>query len=521
MVDYDLLGSDPILEDAIKREGGAWGIDDARSFGRLITSEEVMDWGTQANEFTPRLETHDRFGERADRVDYHPAWHRLMELSVGEGLHSLPFEYPPGEGARVVRDTKFTMMAQVEAGHGCPISMTTAAHYTLDEVGYGTELLELLKSRHYDARPAPLTDKTGALAGMGLTERQGGSDVRTNLTEAIPAEDGYRITGDKWFMSAPMCDVFLILAQAPKGLSCFVMPRFSPDGSINRLRFQRLKDKLGNRSNASSEVEFDAAYAELVGEEGRGVATIIEMVNGTRLDCVVGSVGLMRQAVTQAGWHVTHRTAFGSALIDKPLMQNVMADLELEVEAATLLMMRLSGAFDRAPLDPGEADFKRIATPLIKYWVTKRCSEVVREAMECLGGNGYVEDSGLPRLYRESPVNAIWEGSGNVIALDLLRALSRQPGALERFLDECGGDGLGPDVEKVRAMVAESGEGEARRLATAMAKLLASSLMLRHAPPGAAELYTQSRLHEGGHELFGGLKSSAATVEVARRACPS
>ncbi len=525
LIDYDLLEADPVLGEAVAREGAMWGLDDIGSFARRVGSGEVFEWGEQANVNPPRLRTHDRFGNRVDQVDFHPSWHRLMELSLSEGLHSLPFESGAGEGGRVVRDAKFALMAQVEAGHGCPVSMTTAVNYSLQAAGWTSVWNSKIVSRSYDPRFAPADQKSGLLLGMGMTERQGGSDVRANESIATPdASGGHRLHGHKWFMSAPQCDGFMVLAQAPGGLTCFLMPRFGPDGTVNPIRINRLKDKLGNRSNASSEVEFDGVWAERVGPEGEGVRTIIEMVNGTRLDCVVGSVGLMRQAVSQAGWHVAHRHAFGAFLVEKPLMQNVIADLELEVEAATLAMVRLSGAFDRAPLDPAEEAFKRLATPTVKYWVTKRCSEVVREAMECLGGNGYVEESNLPRLYRESPVNAIWEGSGNVIALDLLRAIAREPDTLEVFRNEvelAGDDRLGHRLAAVDEMLAGRPESSARRIAEGLAEALAASLLLRHGDDDVAELFLRSRIVERSGRLFGTLTGGPAPIaRVATRAVP-
>ncbi|MDX1448577.1 MAG: acyl-CoA dehydrogenase family protein, partial [Acidimicrobiia bacterium] len=480
---------------------------------------DVYRAAADANRHEPVLRTHDRFGNRADIVEFHPAWHRLMDLSVSDGLHSLPFEKPPGEGARVVRDAKFTLMAQIEQGHGCQISMTTSVVPALGaNTTLSAEWEPRILTRSYDPRFRPASDKTGVLLGMGMTEKQGGSDVRANTTVADPIGDGaHRLTGHKWFTSAPMCDGFLVLAHAPGGLSCFLMPRFLPDGSKNDIRIVRLKDKLGNRSNASSEVEFDGTFAWLVGEEGRGVATIIEMVNHTRLDCVVGSVGIMRQAVSHAAWHVAHREAFGSKLIDKPLMTNVIADLELEVEAATLMMIRLSGAFDRAATDPAEEAFRRIATPVAKYWVTKRCSEVVREALECLGGNGYVEESVMPRLYRESPLNAIWEGSGNVIALDVTRAIARSPESLDAFVDDAVAD-----ADAIRHMVdtALGDEAGARRLAETMALGWASTALQRHAPTEVSEAFTRSRLGGDHGSLYGTLPTDLPLRQIAARALP-
>jgi putative acyl-CoA dehydrogenase len=427
----------------------------------------------------------------------------------------------------VARDAKFSMISQVEAGHGCPISMTTSVVPALRAApGLSAQWEPTILARTYDPRLAPIADKRGALFGMGMTEKQGGSDVRANTTTASPTADGdaYLLTGHKWFTSAPMCDAFLVLAQAPGGLTCFLLPRVLDDGTRNTLRLQRLKDKLGNRSNASSEIEMDDTVAFRVGDEGRGVPTIIEMVNHTRLDCVVGSTGLMRQAVAQAAWHTHHRTAFGGRLLDKPLMQNVLADLEIEVEAATLLMMRLSGAFDRAAADPAEAALVRLGTPVAKYWVTKRCTSVVREAMECLGGNGYVEESILPRLYRESPVNAIWEGSGNVIALDVIRAIAHSPESVDAFLSQVDTQvpAIDATVTQIRRAIDRTlgDEGMARRLTEMMALAWAASLLARHAPGAAAEAYADSRLDGNHGSLLGTLDSRHALRTLADRAVP-
>jgi putative acyl-CoA dehydrogenase len=395
-----------------------------------------------------------------------------------------------------------------------------------------SEWEQLQLSRVYDPSFRPPVDKTGVLMGMGMTEKQGGSDVRANTTRATAIQGGgpggeYRITGHKWFMSAPMCDAFLVLANAPGGISCFLLPRFTPDGVVNRLHFQRLKDKLGNRSNASSEVEFDDAWARLVGDEGRGVSVIIEMVSGTRLDCIIGSAALMRQAVSQAIHHAAHRTAFGAKLIDKPLMQNVLADLEVETEAATLMMMRIAGAFDRAPFDEHESLLKRILTPAAKFWVTKRCSEVVREAAECLGGNGYVEDSIMPRLYRESPLNAIWEGSGNVIALDLLRAVAKQPGSVEAVEKELE-MAKGVDARLDRAIADALGiignpsdpEFEARRVAETLALAVGGALVARHARPEVWETFAATRLSGDWGHLFGTLPPGTKARAIIEAAIP-
>ncbi|MDX6267110.1 MAG: putative acyl-CoA dehydrogenase, partial [Frankiales bacterium] len=412
---YD-VAEDAALLAGLEREGAGWYADDLHGLGKRAGTAEAQAWGVQANVNEPVLVTHDRYGHRIDEVEFHPAWHQLMDVAVSEGL-AAPWSGTPG--AHVARAAGFYAWSQVEGGHGCPISMTSAVVPALRMQPDLAAVYEpLLQSRTYDPGLRDPTSKAGLLAGMGMTEKQGGSDVRANTTRAVPAADGtFRLTGHKWFTSAPMCDLFLVLAQAPGGLSCFLVPRVLPDGTRNVFRIQRLKDKLGNRSNASSEPEFDDTVAWLVGEEGRGDRTIIEMVSMTRLDSVIGSAALMRQALAQAIHHAKHRSAFGGVLVTKPAMQNVLADLALESEAATTLMLRLAGAVDR-----DEAAFKRLAVAVGKYWVTKRCPVFAGEALECLGGNGYVEESGMPRLYREAPLNSVWEGSGNVNALDVLRA---------------------------------------------------------------------------------------------------
>ena len=527
--DYDPFASDPVLPAAVEREGAGWAAESISEFGRTVGTAEWFHQGALANFNEPELHTHDRSGNRVDEVEFHPSWHRFMKASVNHGLHSLPFEKPAGEGARVARDALFMTMSQVEAGHGCPISMTTSVVPALRVEPAVSDVWEpCILSRTYDPRLVPVTEKGSAILGMGMTEKQGGSDVRSNTTIATPVDGDdmlYRLVGHKWFTSAPMSDGFLVLAQAPGGLTCFLLPRVLPDGTRNTLRIQRLKDKLGNRSNASSEVEYEDTLVHRVGDEGRGVATIIEMVSHTRLDCVVGSTAIMRQAVTQAGWHVAHREAFGSKLIDKPLMQNVLADLEIEVEVATLMMTRLSGAFDRAELDPAEKALQRLATPVAKYWVTKRCSEVVREAMECLGGNGYVDESIMPRLYRESPVNAIWEGSGNVIALDVVRALAKSPQVADAFLAEidlaAGGSApLDQAAAELRdhLQVIENPEADARRLVELLAVTWGGSLAVRHGDAAVADAWVDSRIrHNYGH-LYGTLSPRHDLAAIANRA---
>jgi putative acyl-CoA dehydrogenase len=531
---YNLFDTDPVLDDAVVREGSEADLGLLSSFGERVGAEDVYLWGHQANRNPPELTTHDRFGHRVDEVTYHPAYHSLMQLSVSQGLHCLHYERPPGEAGYVTRAALFYLMSQVEAGHGCPISMTSSVLVALRHQPEISAVWEpRIISRRYDPRLMAAAHKDGCILGMGMTEKQGGSDVRANTSTAEPVNGGgpggeYRLTGHKWFTSAPMSDAFLMLGQAPKGLSCFIVPRVMPDGSPNQLAIQRLKDKLGNRSNASSELEFDRSAGWMVGDEGRGVRTIIEMVNGTRLDCVIGSAAVMRQAVAQAGWYTAHRSAFGGVLLEKRLMQNVIADLEIEVEVATLMMARLMGAYDRAPSDPGEAAFARIATPVAKYWVTKRCSPVVREALECLGGNGYVEESILPRLYRESPVNAIWEGSGNVIALDLLRAMSKSPESLDVFLDDLARSGgtepiLDRELGRIRVTIDQLSdpEAEARRLIEQLARGWAGSLLVAHGNHAVADAYLRSRLDGDWGTQFGTLPPNADLEAIARRAVPA
>jgi putative acyl-CoA dehydrogenase len=531
LVDYDMAGADPVLGEALAREGASGWLETVEGHGRLVGDAETFAWGAQANRNPPVLQTHDPWGNRADFVEYHPSWHSLLGLAVGNGLHSLPYETEPGDGSHPARAALTFLSSQVEAGHFCPVSMTTSAVPVIRRHALlATEWAPLQLERSYDPSFEPATKKSGLMVGMGMTEKQGGSDVRANTTRAMPAggDDGeYLLTGHKWFMSAPMSDAFLVLANTESGLSCFFMPRFTPDGEINEIRIQRLKDKLGNRSNASSEVEFESAWALLIGEEGRGVREIIEMVAGTRLDCVIGSAALMRQAVSQAVHHTVHRQAFGSPLVEKPLMRNVLADLEIETEAAVLLMMRLAGSFDRAPVDEGEMRLRRILTPLAKYWVTKRCSEVVHEALECLGGNGYVEESIMPRLYRESPVNAIWEGSGNVVALDLVRVLSSHPDsvdALEADLEHALGVDPRLDMAIQSALAAARSpaevEYEARRLVEGLALGVAGALLARHGRPEVWQAFASSRLSGDHGSLYGTLPVGLDVASIIEPAIP-
>ncbi len=510
--EYDLWSTDPVLSDAVTREGAGWASEHLARFGKRVGRNDVRAWGVAANVYEPVLRAYDRFGHRIDQVEFHPAWHELMGLAVSEGVHS--FHRSGRDGGHVARAALMYLDGQMEQGHSCPISMTSSVLPALRANPDLSSVVEpLITSRSYDPTFRPWWEKPGMLMGMGMTEKQGGSDVRTNTTVATPlGGDEYEVTGHKWFTSAPMCDAFLILAQAPGGLTCFFLPRHRPDGSVNAIRIERLKDKLGNRSNASAELEFDGAWVRRVGDEGRGVKTIIEMVNGTRLDCTIGSAAIMRQAVTQAAHHVAHRTAFGDTLIDKPLMRAVIADLEVETQAATLMTMRVAAAFDRAERDDTEAHLKRIVTPVAKYWVAKRCTPVVREALECLGGNGYVEESMMPRLFRESPLNAVWEGSGNVIALDLLRAMAKEPESVEVFRAEVG-QARGADarfdayldrLDRELASLADP-EREARRLAETMAIALAGSLVVRHGSDALVDAYLATRVAGDWGAMFGTL----------------
>ncbi|MDP9866690.1 MULTISPECIES: isovaleryl-CoA dehydrogenase [Streptosporangium] len=508
------VSADPALLAGTARENAGWATEELRRLGTLAGSEQAGEWGRLANEHPPVLRTHDRYGHRIDEVDFHPAWHELMTVAVENGLHAAPWS-SARPGAHVARAAKFYLWSQVEAGHGCPISMTYAAVAALrHSPALAADWEPLLTSRSYDFGLRPPLGKRGVLAGMAMTEKQGGSDVRAGTTRAEPLGDGgYALTGHKWFNSAPMCDVFLVLAQAPGGLSCFLLPRVLPDGTRNAVRLMRLKDKLGNRSNASAEVEYHGAVAWLVGEEGRGVRTILEMVNMTRLDCVIGSAAGMRYGVTQAVHHATHRGAFGRRLIDQPLMRNVLADLALESEAATTLMTRLAGATDRAVAgDRAESALRRTTLAVGKYWVCKRGPVHAAEALECLGGNGYVEESQMPRLFRESPLNGIWEGSGNVAALDVLRALGREPETLEAFFSEvtlaAGADRhLDEAVDRLRKSLGDLTdiEARARRVAEDMALVLQASLLVRLAPAAVADAFCASRLAGEAGRAFGTL----------------
>ncbi len=522
--EVNLFTSDRVLTEALRREGAGWAEERARAFGEVVGRRETIALGFQANEHPPVLRTHDRAGNRIDEVEFHPAWHALMALGVGHGLHSLPWR-EPRDGAHVARAALFLLLAQVEAGVGCPLSMTYSAVPALRlNPELAAEWEPRLTSTSYDGRLIPAAGKTGALCGMAMTERQGGSDVRANTTAARPigSGDAYEITGHKWFCSAPMCDAFLVLAQAPGGLSCFFLPRFAPDGERNRFHLQRLKDKLGNRSNASSEVEFQGAWARRIGEEGRGVQTILEMVNHTRLDCCLGAAAGMRAGTARAIHHAAHRHAFGKRLLDQPLMQNVLADLALESEAATISALRLARSYDAK--DDADTPFRRLATAVLKYWLCKRSPVHAAEALECLGGNGYVEEWGMARLYREAPLNSIWEGSGNVQCLDALRAIRKSPESLAALFAEIwearGGDHrLDIYVNELRVQIERTDDLEvrARRLVERLALALQASLLVRHAPADIADAFCATRLAGEGGQAFGTLPAGTDFAAILER----
>ncbi len=521
LLDYNLFTSDALLQKVLKHFQAEWIFEQARSYGKLAGSAENIHLGFLANENPPKLKTFDRFGNRIDQVEFHPAWHTLMQTAVEYGFHCSPWKAPQ-EGAHLARAVLYYMANQVEAGHCCPITMTYAALPALQQQPeIAAEWKDKIQSLHYDPRFLPVSEKKGALFGMAMTEKQGGSDVRANTTLASPIKkngpgEEYLITGHKWFCSAPMCDAFLILAQAPTGLSCFLVPRWMPDGKQNRFLIQRLKDKCGNRSNASSEVEFMDTWGRMVGEEGRGVATIINMVNFTRLDCILGSAGSIRQAVVQAIHHCQYRSAFGKKLIDQPLMKNVLADLSIESEAATLLAMRLAATQDKE-----EKALSRIATAIGKYWVCKRAPVVVFEALECLGGAGYVEESIMPRLYRDAPLNSIWEGSGNVNCLDVLRAFTKEPDTKEALLSEIlSATGSNSHFDQYARKLTDdlrkfkNDPEQARFQVELMALALQGSLLLRYGNPTLAEAFCVSRLKGEWGRVLGTLPKNVNKDQI-------
>jgi len=538
----------PLLE-ATEREGASWILERASELGELIGGVGGPQdlWGRLANENRPVLHTHDRYGNRIDEVEFHPAWHQLMALGVEHELHALPWRERERPAPHVARAALYMTAMQAEAGFACPITMTFAVVPALRaQPELAAEWEPLVTATTYDPRSIPAAEKGSAIAGMAMTEKQGGSDVRANTTVARPLNGGgagaeYELTGHKWFCSAPMSDIFLVLAQAEssggedEGLSCFLMPRILPDGTRNAMHIQRLKDKLGNHSNASSEIELHGAWARMVGEPGRGVPTIIEMVGHTRLDCVIGAAAGMRAGVVQATHHAAHRSAFGKPLIDQPLMGNVLADLCLEAEAATALAMRLARAYDEAGEEAGASSdelsdahlFKRLATAVGKYWTCKRAPNHAFEALECLGGAGYVEESGMPRLYREAPLASIWEGSGNVMSLDVLRALVRTPRSLEVFLTEveqaAGADArLDARVQELKGQFADPAtlETRARRVVESMALCLQGSLLVRHAPSAVSDGFCAARLAGDGGLEYGTLPAGVDFEGIIARSRP-
>ena len=529
---YDVFSADPALCEGLVREGAGWARPELERLGVLAGSAPSQELGRQANENPPVLHTHDRYGHRIDVVEYHPAYHQLMTTALAHGLHSGPWA-EPRPGAHVARAAKVIVWYQVDAGHICPVSMTYAVVPALrHQPEVAGEWEPMIGSTTYDPSNRPVVAKAGVTCGMALTEKQGGSDVRANTTRAEPIDGGtdgtYLLTGHKWFCSAPMSDAFLMLAQTSGGLSCFLTPRWRPDGTRNPIRIQRLKDKLGDRSNASSEIEMSGVWSQLVGEEGRGVRTIIEMVNHTRLDCILGSTAVMRQGVAQATWHAAHRSVFGQLLGDQPLMANVLADLAIESEAATASALRLARAYDATAADRYEHLLPRLLTPIVKYWTCKRAPQHAAEALECLGGNGFVEESMLPRLFRQSPLNGVWEGSGNVICLDVLRALAREPDALEAYwsevaLAESGDARLSRAVDDLHVDLADPTtlEVRARSVVERMALVFQASLLIRSAPAAVAEAFCAARLGGGGAGVFGTLPRGTDTAAILARHTPT
>ena len=529
---YDAYATDLPLREALHREGGGWAEANVAAFG-AVAGGELMALGVLANENKPRFRPFDRGGHRIDDVEFHPAYHRIMQLGIAHGVPSFAWRHADRAGAHVARAALAYLHTQPEQGTSCPLTMTYACVPAVrHHAALAGEWLPRITSIDYDARSIPAWEKRGNTIGMGMTEKQGGSDVRSNTTRAYPAGATgpgqlYELVGHKWFFSAPMCDAFLVLAQTDAGLTTFLLPRFSPGGTLNAIRIQRLKDKLGDWSNASSEVELEGAVAWMIGEEGRGIATILEMVALTRQDCLIGSSGIMRQALVQAIHHARHRRAFGKRLVEQPLMRNVLGDLALESEAAVALSMRVARAIDASVRDPKEAAFARIATAIGKYFVCKRCPPFVNEAQECLGGAGYVEDSMLPRLYRQAPLNSIWEGSGNIQCLDVLRALSREPATRDALFDEFAavrGESAMLDAESVRLDTelnrSEQLESRSRWLVERMALALQASLLVRAGNSAVADAFCASRLGEAHGLCFGTLPPAAKLDDLIARALP-
>jgi putative acyl-CoA dehydrogenase len=523
----NLFELDTALVAGVRREGAAWAHEKISTFGAHVGAEEILKAGELANRFPPQLKIFDRYGQRIDEVEFHPAYHELMQLGLTAGIHTIAWT-SDNRGGHVAHAVLEYLLVQTEAGVCCPITMTYAVVPVLRrEPSIAKTWLPKILANDYDARVLPAGEKRALTIGMAMTEKQSGSDVRANTTRAQKtSENEYRLTGHKWFCSAPMSDAFLTLAQTEKGLTCFLVPRWQPDNTRNNFFIQRLKDKLGNRSNASSEIEYANTFAQLLGEEGHGVKTILEMVHHTRLDTCLAAAALMRQAFVQAAHHANYRKAFGKRLIEQPLMQNVLADLALEAEAALLLTLRIARAYDESAGDPAAAQFARIAVAIGKYWVNKRTPNMVYEALECLGGAGYVEESMLPRLYREAPLNSIWEGSGNVICLDVLRTLAREPDSLMLLFDEIG-DAIQDKrivhaIGKIKTLLAQTEqlENQARQLAETLALVLQASLMLRYAPSSNAEAFIESRLNRAGGFAYGTLSVGTDCREIVQRAWP-
>ena len=529
---YNMYTQDAALREAVQREGAAWAQADLTRFGQLTGSADYLELGALANRYPPELDTHDRFGHRVDLVRFHPAYHTLMKTAIEEGIHASPWT-DPQPGAHVARAAKFYLQAQVEAGHGCPITMTFAAVPSLlTTPALAQQWVPKITASVYDPRNVPDAAKQGLTIGMAMTKKQGGSDVRANTTRAYPVGasgpgEAYELVGHKFFVSAPMCDAFLVLAQAPGGLSCFLLPRWRPDGSKNPLQVLRLKRKMGNVSNASSETELRGALAWMVGEEGRGVRTIIEMVSMTRFDYMIGSSAGQRAAVSQALHHCSLRSAFGTVLNQQPLMQNVLADLVLESEGSLALTMRMARAMDQRATDPHEDQMARLLTAVGKYWICKRTPQHAYEAMECIGGSGVMEDSPFPRLFRESPVNAIWEGSGNVQCLDVLRAMQKTPDVVQAFFQEVararGGhaqlDRYVADLQSAFTDLSEL-EYRARDLVGRMALAVQAALLVQHAPSVVSDAFCASRLSGGSHHHYGTLPRGVDCAALMARATP-
>ncbi|WP_374407729.1 isovaleryl-CoA dehydrogenase [Hydrogenophaga sp.] len=532
LLDYNMYTQDQALREAVVREGAAWAEDGLQAFGALTGSADYLELGVLANRNPPELDTHDRFGHRVDLVRFHPAYHQLMRTAIEQGIHASPWT-EPGPGAHVARAARFYLQTQVEAGHGCPITMTFAAVPALMHTPeLARQWVPRITARHYDPRNVPDAQKAGLTIGMAMTEKQGGSDVRANSTRAYPVGPqtgpgaAYELVGHKFFVSAPMCDAFLVLAQAPGGLSCFLLPRWTPEGEKNPMQVIRLKRKMGNVSNASSETELRGALAWMVGEEGKGVRTIIEMVAMTRFDCMVGSSAAQRAAVSQALHHCSLRSAFGKVLNEQPLMQNVLADLVLESEGSLALTMRMARALDQRK-DPHEDLLVRLCTAVGKYWICKRTPNHAYESMECIGGSGVMEDSPFPRLFRESPVNAIWEGSGNVQCLDVLRALAKSPATLDAYFTEVGrARGANAALDGAVAQLKdafqrrEDIEYRSRDLVDRMALALQAALLVQHAPAGVADAFCASRLGGSGHRNYGTLPGGIDCAAIIERATP-